>query len=335
MARLSTDIIRFRIAIAAQLGANPGAILAAAGLPEDTMEGGPEFIDEAVEWRVWRAIVEQTGRDDIGLICGDRLPTQAMTLLGYVMANAPSMRIAIEKCCAYQRIIGDTMGLAIEKGERTSKIWLEQWSEWHDALRYTVDVMMAVVPSWASANAAAPIRPLRVGFLYERPADVAPYEAIFAPAPVTFGSAESYQIYDNDALDQPVIGANIEMFGYFEEKAQGLLNAYEARDTFTFKTRRRILDGLKGTTPTVDEIASALAVSVRKLQDALAQEGTSFSHLMNETRCDLAKGYLKDGQVGKAEIAYLLGYSEMSVFSRSFKKWTGLTPSEFETQNRG
>ncbi len=42
--------------------------------------------------------------------------------------------------------------------------------------------------------------------------------------------------------------------------------------------------------------------------------------------------FLMDNDVGNDEIAYLLGYSEVSVFSRSFKKWTGMTPSENKAQ---
>jgi AraC-like DNA-binding protein len=66
----------------------------------------------------------------------------------------------------------------------------------------------------------------------------------------------------------------------------------------------------------------------------LAAEGTSFSAILNDARRDLAMQYLKENETSKAEIAYLLGYSEVSVFSRSFKKWTGLTPSEYASQNR-
>lgn len=333
MARLQTDLIRYRIGIAAQEGASPADILNTAKAPASLMEGQPPYVDETVERQVWRAIVHHTGREDIGLICGNRFPTQVISLLGYVMANAPTMRIAVEKCCTYQRAIGDTMGMAIEKGPDTSTIRLEQWSDWHDTLRYSVDMMMAAIPSWASANAPEPIRPLRVGFRYERPADTSPYEVIFAPAPVSFGTPESYQIYENAALDQPVIGANAEMFKYFEGKSKNLLNDYEGRNTYTFKTRQRIVSALQGITPGIEGVASELAVSVRKLQAELTAEGTSFSTLLNDVRRDLAKQYLKEKEVSKAEIAYLLGYSEVSVFSRSFKKWTGLTPSEYENQN--
>ncbi len=332
MAQLSTDLLRFRIRVACQLGCDSAQILKLADLPADFMESGPALMDLSVERKLWRILVRETGREDLGLICGDRLPAQAISILGYVMANSATLRLAIEKYCVYQRILGDSMGFVMEQGPHTTRIKLEQWTDWHDPLRYTVDILMAVLPSWASKNIARAIQPLQVGFHYQPPADTTPHTTYFAPASVRFGEAASYQIYDNEAMDQPIFGANTEMFAFFDEKAARLLSAYEGRDTVAHKTRTKILGALKGTIPTVDQIASELAVSVRKLQQSLSDEGTSFSELLNDVRRDLAKQYLKDGGIDKTEIAYLLGYSELSVFSRSFKKWTGLTPSQFLSQ---
>ncbi|MCK8464172.1 AraC family transcriptional regulator [Aliiroseovarius sp. S1339] len=333
MARLSSNIVAFRIAIAAQEGADIDGILSASGAPPGLMRGEPPYVDLQTERNVWDAIVEATGRDDIGLVCGQRFPTQANGMLGYVMANAPTIRVAVEKCCTYQRVLGDSMGMVCERGPDTTRISIEQWSPWHDTLRYTVDTFMAAILSWTNANAPAPVCPLRVGFRYERPGDVSSYESIFAPAPVTFGADDSYQIYENSTLDQPVIGASQGVFAVFEDKVQRLLGDLELGDTWAFRVRQRILDALKGEAPSVERIASELAVSVRKLQQRLSDECTSYSNLLTDARRDLAEEYLKAGEVGNDEIAYLLGYSEVSVFSRSFKKWTGQTPSEFRAAN--
>jgi AraC-like DNA-binding protein len=329
MSRIISNILAFRLAIAAQEGGDIGAMLRAADAPPGLMAGDPPYVDLLTERRIWSAIVEATGREDIGLVCGARFPTQANGMLGYVMANAPTLRVAIDKFCAYQRVVGDSMGMVCERGPDTSRIWLEQWSEWHDTLRYTVDLFMSAMMSWASANTPAPVRPLRVGFHYQRPANPAPYEALFAPAPVSFGADTNYQIYDNDALDQPVIGANREVFRVFEDKVQALVANLEGGDSWAFRTRQRILAALKGDAPGIEVIAAGLAVSSRKLQQKLAEEGTSFSELLTDARRDLAQEFLKSGEVGNDEIAYLLGYSEVSVFSRSFKKWTGQNPSAY------
>lgn len=159
MSRLSTNILSFRIAIAAELGADIDAILRRADLPASVMHGDPEFVDLPTERRVWQALVETTGREDIGLLCGLRFPTQAMGVLGYVMANAPSLGVALDKTCKYAHLMGDSMGWRYRRGPVQTRLWIEQWSEWHDALRYTVDCMMTSVQTWASANAPGRVFP--------------------------------------------------------------------------------------------------------------------------------------------------------------------------------
>ena len=163
MSRLSSNILAFRIAIAAQEGDDVDSILHASGAPFGLMRGAPPYVDLQTERNVWTAIVEATGRDDIGLVCGQPFPTQANGILGYVMANAPTIRIAVEKCCTYQRVLGDSMGMVCERGPDTTRISIAQWSPWHDTLRYTVDTFMAAILSWSNANAPAPLQPLQRG----------------------------------------------------------------------------------------------------------------------------------------------------------------------------
>ena len=329
MSRLSTNILSFRIAVGAEAGADIDTILRDADLPKSVMHGDPEFVDLAAERRVWRAMVAATGREDIGLLCGLRLPTQAMGVLGYVMANAPTLRVAVDKNCAYQRIMGDSMGMVAERGAKQTKLWLDQWTQWHDPLRYTVDCFMAAMVSWPASNVAGPVAPRQVGFHFARPDDIGTYERVFAPAEIRFGTEVSFQIYDNKVLDQPIIGANRALFQSFEEKVQRVVGQLESLDSWTDRVRKTIAEHLKGSSPTLEVVASTLAVSVRTLQLRLNDEGTSFSEILNETKFDLAKEFLISGDVRNEEIAYLLGYSEGSAFTRSFKKWTGSTPSQF------
>ncbi len=59
----------------------------------------------------------------------------------------------------------------------------------------------------------------------------------------------------------------------------------------------------------------------------LQQEGTTFRVILNEVRSELADQYIQDSSLNLNEISYLLGFSEMSSFSRAFKRWTGDPPS--------
>ncbi|MCX5818840.1 MAG: AraC family transcriptional regulator [Deltaproteobacteria bacterium] len=64
----------------------------------------------------------------------------------------------------------------------------------------------------------------------------------------------------------------------------------------------------------------------------LKEEGTTYSTLLAEGHGELAQAYLKDRNVPIEEIAYLLGFSEPSVFHRTFKRWTGTTPGLYRRQ---
>ena len=252
-----------------------------------------------------------------------------MGILGYVCANAPTLHVAYEKSCQYARIMGDSMGSHIERGPKETRTWIEQWTEWHDPLRYTVDCFVAANVSWASANTPRPVRPKEIGFHYKKPDDTSAYERAFPTAEVKFDTDVSYQTYDNEDFDQPIIGANLDLFRDFEDRVQSVMSRIEKSRTWSERVRKAVVASLKGTTPTLQKIAGELAVSTRTLQLRLGEEGTSFSEVLTDARAELAKEFLKAGDVRNDEIAYLLGYSEESVFSRSFKRWTGRTPTEF------
>jgi AraC-like DNA-binding protein len=73
-------------------------------------------------------------------------------------------------------------------------------------------------------------------------------------------------------------------------------------------------------------VAKKLALSPRSLQRRLEEYGIDFNALVNETRRRFAVEYLKNPSNTLTEVAFLLGYSEVSAFNRAFKRWTGTTP---------
>jgi AraC-like DNA-binding protein len=79
-------------------------------------------------------------------------------------------------------------------------------------------------------------------------------------------------------------------------------------------------------------LAEAHHLSPRSLQRRLAEQGSSFQHLLDSTRQQLAEAYLRDPHLELAEIALLLGYSEQSAFARAFRQWTGLAPAQWRKQ---
>jgi AraC-like DNA-binding protein len=81
-------------------------------------------------------------------------------------------------------------------------------------------------------------------------------------------------------------------------------------------------------------VAKQMAMSARTLQRQLKERGVDFKQLTDATRRRFAVNYLKDRKNTLTEVAFLLGYSELSAFNRAFKRWTGSTPLDYRRRVR-
>jgi len=81
----------------------------------------------------------------------------------------------------------------------------------------------------------------------------------------------------------------------------------------------------------VEQVAATLDLHPRVLQKRLQQLGSSYGTLLRETRREIAEQHLRHGAMGVTELALNLGYADVSVFSRNFKRWTGLSPRKWQS----
>ncbi|MFP3978445.1 AraC family transcriptional regulator [Marinobacter sp. KMM 10035] len=96
--------------------------------------------------------------------------------------------------------------------------------------------------------------------------------------------------------------------------------------------RQQILGPL-GLVATLDEVASALAMSSRSLRRKLEQEGASFRALVDEERRQTATQILSGSDMKLDELAIHLGYTDTASFTRAFRRWMGVSPGEYRKAN--
>ena len=82
----------------------------------------------------------------------------------------------------------------------------------------------------------------------------------------------------------------------------------------------------------IETVSSSLGLQPRVLQNRLKSEDSSFSQLLKETRLEIAKQNLLRDKTSITDLALNLGYADVSVFSRHFKQWTGLSPRNWRDQ---
>jgi AraC-like DNA-binding protein len=81
--------------------------------------------------------------------------------------------------------------------------------------------------------------------------------------------------------------------------------------------------------PSATAVASLLGLQPRTLNRLLGKTGTSLKRILEEVRYETAQRMLRDSAAPIVSIAWSLGYEDASVFSRAFRRWSGMTPSEW------
>jgi AraC-like DNA-binding protein len=91
----------------------------------------------------------------------------------------------------------------------------------------------------------------------------------------------------------------------------------------------QIIASTPGHSPSMDGVAKKLATTERTLNRKLNAEGTSFTQILDDVRCNLAKEYLRSTKLSIEDISELVGFSEAANFRHAFRRWTGSTPARF------
>jgi AraC-like DNA-binding protein len=263
----------------------------------------------------------------LGLHMGEFAQPGSWSILGYLMMNCKTLREAFEKSGRYQRIIGNMIDARAEFG--LGKVRLIYFTPPHapQMSRHCFEATFSSSVRLVRTLSGLPISPNEVTFTYPEPESRAEYERIFN-CPVHFGHKNNSMALDMRMASLPVRMANPSLLEHFEKYARDFLAQMERKDATTQAVTKIILAWLDDESLSIEKVAREMSISVRTLQKRLESEGVIFSDLLRDIRQRLAKKYLSENY-SVEQITYLLGFSEPSVFRKSFKKWMGVTPREY------
>ena len=141
-------------------------------------------------------------------------------------------------------------------------------------------------------------------------------------------------IFRKSDLELPFITANNIMLDYLEPQLKERLAEAISSESFTGIVQQKLYQAIHGGEFSVEDIAMSLGISSRTLQRNLNAEGTKFNQELQNIQKLLALSYLEKSDISTDEVAYLVGYAEVSSFSRAFKKLTGQTISQYRKLNQ-
>lgn len=291
--------------------------------------------DDAVPLAVWcEALAQATAlRPDLvapGLSIGAGVLPRHVGVLGYLVLASDNLAEAMAAYQRYERLFYgvDLAEVLMHRDEVEIR-----WPSGDSTGMLADETAIAALVTFLRKQIDNPPPPSRVGFVYVVPRERAQACEAFFGCPVDFGATHTRVRFPLSYLSIPMPHREPGLRALLDRQAQALLDALPDPNAFDKAVQQLLVRLLPDGEVSVDKVAQALHQSTRTLQRRLADSGMTWQQLLDRTREQLARQYLGDRALSLAEIALLLGYSEQSAFTRSFKRWTGQTPLAFRTQS--
>ncbi|MGZ0783154.1 AraC family transcriptional regulator [Pseudomonas saponiphila] len=286
--------------------------------------------------RLGHAAIQLTGDPALGLRMGRLSRLSQVGLAGVTAAQAPSVREAARCLTRFEALYGSNYRGQSSFHEDASGAWLRFYSisPYNAYNRFVVDSVIAGWLQQLSSVAAQPIHAEQIEIEFERP-DYHDAYAVLGPTPIQFG-VEQNQLRLSQAslaLRNPEHCPSTwrHLLQLCERELEQLTRTRSLRERI-IQLLGPLLNG--GREPDLEEVAMRLKLPTWTLRRKLAEEGTQFRAILNDTRRDLAMTYIRDTELAFGEIAYLLGFASAEAFQRAFKRWNGQTPGEFRRSHR-
>ncbi len=306
-------------------GANPDQVLRSLELDRAVLSNPEGFIPCSLFARILEEAARATGDSCFGLHFGERFNIKNIGPLTYVVLNSPTIAIADEHVARYLKLYNQAAKVFFTvEGQRAYLHYVlvdlgiespRHQNEYSMVIRLNT-IRMMVGSQWA---------PLEVRFAHQVPEQISEHVRIFG-APVLFGYSTNAFVIEREFLERQIPAADQRLYRIMERYLEEVLAEIPQEDGVLAAVRRAVAESMREGDPNLARVAKKMAMSPRTLQRQLKEQGMEFKKLVDDTRQRFAVSYLRNRRNTITEIAFLLGYSEVSAFNRAFKRWTGSTP---------
>lgn len=261
-------------------------------------------------------------------------PLTAHGLLGVLAMTSATVEEALDAALTYQSLVMPLFDMRrqpnSEAGAHVRLVPVVDFSPHNELMAEVVIGALKNVAAFTSGTSHV----LLADFAHKSVWPEQAYAVHFG-LPPRFGAPKYGFTVPHTMLKQPLITGNKATRTSLERQLQREAANHAQARLVTQYVRHLIQVGLsKGAMPNSEDIAHAMAMSVRTLGRRLQEEGQTWSELAQRARIERAEYLLQDGDLDLLAVARQSGFADASSFSRAFKRATGLTPAVHRAQKR-
>lgn len=277
--------------------------------------------------KLWNFALLKSANPALGLHLGEMVNEEQMGVIGHIIFNNATLGEALKQFSRLFQLVNEGMRAELSvEGDLAILRYLWEAPEFYSIPN--MERTMAVSITRAKSYIAQQLKVEYVSFQHPQPAYIEEYQRVFN-CPLKFNDDCSSVAFKAQFLDYKLPKGNPYIHQVLTRHVESLLKKLRARNSFSSQIKNIIYKELSKNAVDAETIASKMHMSRHTLYRKLKSENHSFQELIEEVRQQKAMKYLNSDKYTLSEIAFLLGFSELSAFSRAFKRWTGKSPAQF------
>ena len=313
-------------------GLDADAIVAEAGIDRLLYQDPSHRVPAELMGHLFELCYEKTGDESFGLECIAHLSPANYHALGVGLLYSSTLR---GFCQRFERFFSFITTLD------TLRFWDE--GDLHclrlrplpdlcsDIQRFDSDSFNAMILKFVRMIFKPDFTPKKVCLTWTPQEDLQHKYLDYFGCDVEFSAPVTEFHFDPTDLNEPLSASNIELARQNDAVVVEFLARMDKID-LPSRVYAKLIESLPSGNCNREMVAEAFHMSISKFHEKLKKAGTNYQELLDQTRQDLAQSYIAREDLSISEIAYLLGFSDSSNFSRSFKRWLGQSPREYRQQ---
>lgn len=275
--------------------------------------------------RLWDRVNSLSGDPIIGFRMARGASLKTFGVLGQITPRCATLFDAFKQTERYLALVSQGAHMRVDVDASGLKLSLDV-DVAHGAVRTSILL-------WGLTNLV--LTPMRLTGVLQRPKEVSfPFpspgvgaeRALKELFPVRFKARQCRVIYPRSVGRIALPSADAEMRQLLSESMDRRLTDLGSTRNFEDNLMTLLRATMDGTIPTLASLSKNAGMSQRTLQRRLREGRTSFQSLLQRVLHAEADSLLSSGERTQGEVAFLLGYSEVSAFSRAYRGWTGHPP---------
>ncbi len=328
----TSELLLGSLEAAREIGADLTGALAANGIQPELLVAPRGFLalDQIVNFL--NRVAEESNCPHFGFLVGVHQPPMRFGLMAQLPTLSSTLGEAIENALQYNLLNSEFSIWELQRKNKHAILVRNNRISYKGSLTQLHTLAITVVFNAFRSLGAENWRPSAICFSHKEPETARLYNKYFG-SPVEFNQDFTGIVFPAIDLQIPIATADNELLAIVKSHLDTVMADYQVHDILANRVQQHIRQHLGTDLCNLESVAQRLNQHPRTLQRELRRQGVTFRTLLTEVRHDVAEHYLRSSSIGLVDLADILGYRNVSAFSRAFKNTSGLSPEHWRRLN--